>query len=297
MLTGSLVSDRPVPGGWMQAFRLDPQREIPAEVQRLLAHGIDHAIAALLGPDRVRGSHQALETIERCRAVLGLVRSDLRASERRPLERALRDAARHLRPFCEAERVRSRSRPAGDLREIVWHAELAPEQVDAGLCVARAREELERARGALAGLHVGKVGRKSLVRGFRRSWRAARQAVSEAGSTPDAEMVEAWRRAVRRLHHHVLLLSPLWPALAGVLAQELDTLQELLSEHHELALVCEAVDRERTPPEVTAALEHSTSRRARELGESALRIGRRLFAIRPRQAADLLEAVWGARES
>lgn len=277
----------------MQPFRLDPTRDVGAEIRALLVAGTDGALAALRAGDRARGVHQARRACRRCRDALWLIRSDLHTSAWRPLDVAWRGAARRLGPLRDADVLPTTvAAVAGDLPGLVWARRPAPD--DAEQRVARAREDLLRARAALDGLPADELHRSAVIAGFRRSWREARRAMTEAAGARDPEIVHDWRKAVKRLVHHAQLLAPLWPAVGGALVDELDALQDVLGAHHDLAVVAHALDRDHTAPGPAAALDARLTARAAALEAEAIRRGRVALATRPRALAEILGSLWAA---
>lgn len=280
----------------MQPFRLDPHRNVGAEIRGLLVAGTDGALAALRSGDRARGVHHARRACRRCRDVMWLIRADLQASIGRPLDAAWRQAARRLGPLRDADVVPAAvGQVAGDLPGLVWA--LPPSPDDAEQRVAAALEDLARARAALDGLDLEALDRSTVVAAFRRSWRETRHAMAEAERARDVEIVHDWRKSVRRLSHHAQLLVPVWPAVGGALVDELDALQDVLGTHHDLALVARALDRDRTAPGAAAALDARLAERAETLVGEAFRRGRLALAARPRTLGDILGALWAAAAS
>lgn len=278
----------------MGAYDLEPSAPVPDELLRVLLAQTRGAIDALRGSDRVIAVHEARKACKRARALLRLVRVGVDARRWRDIDRGYRDAARALSALRDADvTARIVVDVAGEAPGLVWRVPGAPERPEEALADAVSR--LEAVASRLAGLDLSSVESDTIVYALQDSWRDARSALSEARDDEDPEVVHDWRKTAKRVYHQLQLLEGLWPPVLGGFVRELDALQEVLGDHHDLSVVAAAVDRERSAPDAVDRLDRELQARARQRRDEALRRGTLLFAASPKTLGALLASVWKAR--
>ncbi len=131
--------------------------------------------------------------------------------------------------------------------------------------------------------------RPGLSAGYRRGRRALKQTLEE----PSAANVHEWRKRAKDLWYQLRILRDAWPELLGETADQAHELADLLGDHHDLAVLAEDLAGREEPLE-REAFEASIQRRQGELLASALGLGRRLYAEKPKAFSRRIEAYWSA---
>jgi hypothetical protein len=150
-------------------------------------------------------------------------------------------------------------------------------------------------RPALAGLAVYPDDFRSLAKGLRQCYRAARQAFHHAFAEARDEELHEWRKGVQHHWRQMQLLAPCWPSELTARAKAARTLSQALGDDHDISLLMRLVS---TPtmmfgtPEETAAFLKRCRRRQRALRKEARTHGERLFAERARPFAERIETYW-----
>lgn len=278
-------------------FYLQPGEPLPAGVRRAVREELDGAIADLSGssPALHDGIHEARRRFKRIRAVLRLVRAEIGPAYKvenvffrdagralaqaretaalveaigklatcadRPTARALREARRHLaapRPTnLTADHLAPLPLVLNDLRQAHWRV--------GGWTL----------RGGLAGV---------IASGLRPLYRQARAWQARAAREPTPANHHEWRKQVKYLWCCAGFLRRVLPRFACNYRRRLDELGELLGDDHDLSVLKELLQRDRTVcgPSVTPALLLPlVETRQAELRAVAHRLGRRLFAAKP----------------
>lgn len=246
---------------------LDPHGELGPRLRGAVIGWLDEAIAALAHGATVRGTHEARKACKRVRAALDLVGG----SAARASSRQVADAARQLAPVRDFDVMQALVASKG------WEIPLPtlPDRGDVGLSAALA---LHDARTAAAALNY--EGGHDHAERFLDSWRSARRRMKSACAPgADADAFHSWRKRVKRTHAQCLLLCDLYPALAP-LARELDTLQEVLGDLHDLSVLRDL------SPANNFDLDDEINVHERR----AVAVGRVALALRPRELARALDA-------
>ena len=242
--------------------------------------------AGLAGrPDRDTGVHHARKAIKRLRALLRLVRPELRKPRFRDLDRRLRDAGRALAPLRDA-------RVSLDTLE----------EVAAGRCPTLQERLAERYERASAGLLVGPIADRmadarrewislltpievGAVAGARRVHRRGSDRYRAVVGRGEAKDFHEWRKQVKHLRYQLEALRTAGAAGLDDAISSLDELGEVLGAEHDLTVLMGLVDAEpRCGSErevLLADLEVRRSARRREavpMGDPAFGTGAEGFA-------------------
>jgi CHAD domain-containing protein len=123
------------------------------------------------------------------------------------------------------------------------------------------------------------------IRGMGRVYKQGKNLFASCLQTADDHSLHEWRKQVKYLWYHSVLLNRVWPGMMKAWAKEWQALSVMLGDHHDLVLV-EAGLREQgirsgNNREVTAVA-RGIRRTKTRLSRQALRAGERLFALDPR---------------
>jgi CHAD domain-containing protein len=87
---------------------------------------------------------------------------------------------------------------------------------------------------------LGHDGFGDLADGLKRTYKQGRNLFAIACKQPTVENLHEWRKRVKDLWYQTRMLKKMWPGEVGKLADELKKLGDLLSDHHDLALLRES---------------------------------------------------------
>lgn len=288
------------------AYRLLRDESIPQGALRVLREELTDAASRLREPGELAPRvHGARKAVKRARALLRLVRAGLGPQFARE-NHALRDAARRLaqqRDAAVAAATFEQLMPAPEPRLAPLRDALLAARDAAGLpaaadtlAVAAADLELalERADAWPAftrGWAVVEAGLRDSYGGGRRMMRAALRAPSPAA-------FHEWRKRVKDLWYHTLLLQGVWKPVQLAWASALEDLSDTLGEDHDLEVLRLAVAAlPDLDPAVRRDLLARADARSDELRTAAMTLGRRLYAEPTRRYLARLRRYWQAWRS
>jgi CHAD domain-containing protein len=294
-------------------YRFKRGERVDDGIRRIATGRAEHALRELAdarsGADLAAAIHSARKDMKKLRAVLRLVRKPLGKDLFRAENHRYRDAARLLSQSRDAEvkletlaALRERfgeELPADPAR--TWCVALEGERDEiAGTGSGEAAERIERAVAAIAAgreeigdwpLHGDSW--KLIAPGLRRSYGKGRREMKRARRDPSADNVHQWRKRVKDLWYQLRLVQKAWPQLLGETVDRAHELADLLGDHHDLAILAEDLagrDDLGRHDELAALIE----RRQQELLGSALDLGARLFAEKPKAFVARVEGYWVA---
>lgn len=294
---------------------------------RVTRSQFDRIVALLLGLGEGRSAAELLVTLDRLRAVLRLVRSEIGADAFAAEDAVLVEAASLLAPL---DRGRATVNTIADLRR--RHAAQLRPEVFADTVIAlddrwrrehrRATEDatdlqravhlLRRAQARYAAWPVADddaattaaYGRRpiahsfaSIEPGLAATYRGARRAWRKAEESRQMDDFFTWQVEVDFLRNQLYLLAGLWPDVVGGMARSLDRLHGVLAEEHHLAELLMAIGAEPTlcaEPSERSLLFALAQHRRGELHELSLHAGKRLFAESTKRFCLRMSLYWEA---
>ena len=161
--------------------------------------------------------------------------------------------------------------------------------------VAEVARMLTSARMRITHWPLDHEGFSALRRGLKRTYERGRACRTQVHETPNVESLHEWRKCIKDLGYQVRLLKPIWPALLGALADELERLADYLSDDHDLALLRQTLI-QKTPEDrtQTEALVAMIDQRRSELQIEAKQLGERIYVERPKDFVRRFQAYWRA---
>jgi CHAD domain-containing protein len=289
------------------SYQLERGETEAETIRRCGREQLDLAITKLsdeVKVDPINAVHDARKALKKARSLLRLARGTLKASARRTLNAALRDAGRQLSDARDAEVMIEAvddlsSRYTGQLPQptfeaIKHHLEGRAATARGSLTVTgEVVEELKSLRAGVDEWPLRRDGWIVVGNGLERSYRRGRRAYRRAQRKPTSENLHAWRKRVKDLWYHVRLLEPLSPGALHGCAVEAHQLSDLLGEEHDLAVLRETllVDAVAVPADldsVVALIEH----RREQLQAEAMQVGARLYVEKPKAFRRRIKGYW-----
>lgn len=301
-------------------YRLEHGESAAEGMRRVIAGRLEKAAERLrengANGDTAAAIHGARKDLKKARAALRTVRTDLGRKPFKGENRRLRDAARTLAASRDAEvklatlealaEGADTGAPPGPLR--IWHDALALERdrvtrgdsgasadPDLDAQIAAATWAIEASLAAVPALNLKHDGWRLLEPGLDRAYREGRAGLALVRDKPSPDNVHDWRKRVKDLWYQLRLLEGAWPGQLVATAGEVHELTELLGDHHDLAVLREDLAGR---PEVgsghAAVFEELIERRQAALLGSALALGERVYAEKPKSYRRRLRAYWRA---
>jgi CHAD domain-containing protein len=256
----------------------------------------DEAITRLgdTGSDRDKAIHDVRKRLKELRAVISLLRSHLDDHGRHDRV-AFRDAGRRLAASRDAKAAveafdQLREHYAQEwgpgeflkIRRALTRRLPGPISPDT---VRGLTDTLLAARRRVAAWSADGIKQEEVWSAFRRSYRAARRAMSHAAETNRPELLHEWRKRVKAHWHHSELVTDAGLARLDKYAKQLHKLSDVLGEHHDLVVLDELLGQSPQlfgSPVYVARFLGFVGRRLRGLEERAASAGGELFAERPK---------------
>jgi predicted CopG family antitoxin len=245
-----------------RAYRLKQGESVSDEVRRIARGRIDHAVEALAEASE-EGVHEARKDMKKLRSLLRLVRLRGEGDRFRDVARELagaRDADVMLATLADLE---SRyGADAGAVRERLEAHRIRTAGGGRARAAEAATAMLEEARGRVGAWPLERDGFDAVEDGLGRIYRRGRRDWRTAAKDPSTENLHEWRKRVKDLWYHCLLLQEAWPPVMRALADD-----------HDLALLSEFG---------AEPLEERIAERRTELQAEAFAYGARLYADKPK---------------
>ena len=288
-------------------YRLRAEENTKEGLRRIGRERAQSVIDTLREPDS-DAVHEARKDLKKLRSLLRLVRDDLDWGLYAEEDKRFRDAGRELAGPRDA-RVKLETlaalqdRCAGELQDhdLKEYRAVLEQELESTLAalsgggVERLVEAIAMGRDRTAGWELQGRGWEVVGTGLVRSYRRGRKAMRAVPSDPGVERVHEWRKRSKDLWYQLRILHGAWPEVIGATAGQLHELSDLLGDHHDLTMLVEDVD-ERSElfadRKVGAALLSGAADRQKKLMASAVELGARLYAEKPRAFGRRFESYW-----
>jgi CHAD domain-containing protein len=272
--------------------------QIDEAADRLEARGegIDEAI------------HEARVCLKRIRALLRLVRGEMGDHDFKAENVRFRDAGRRLSSVRDSAVIidtfdelagAGGIRATPDLRRMrasLIKAEGTPvaEKEEALLEVATV---IAAARTGVEAWHIAHKGFSALGPGLMHVYGAGRTALKIARERPTTESLHELRKQAKSLLYQIHVLEDAWPEILQSFASELKDLADLLSDHHDLAVLeaaVSAVPVNQPGGDLKDELLDLIYRNQLELRLKAMPLAERIYVEKPRAFVCRIEGYWTA---
>lgn len=290
--------------------------DVPAALCRMIDHRIDKAIRALSGRRGVvtdTAIHESRKQFKQIRATLKLLRKPIGKKMVREADKTFRNAGRPLSEARDAKVMidtldelvkhfdgRVQAKTFGPIRRALFsrRREMREQILTKDHAVRGILSTLRSARKSIKRWPNDPGGWNLIAKGIKRSYRAARKSLEIAADDDrDDEALHECRKRAKDLRYQLELLVPLWPAVVEPTAAQAKEITDLLGVDHDLAVLRTLVIDDYndkladTDRELLLAL---IDERRLTLQRQARRLGRKLFAERPRRFVERFKAYWVA---
>lgn len=294
------------------AFRLHPSRPTGREIARIASERLA-AIrrSAAAGGDLTKRIHAARTTCKKLRALLRLGPAWPKPAVQRECDR-LKHAARRLAEFRDVDAMlgacralatthrRDRAALTALRRQLAGHRKVLqadPRKVEAAL-VAVARD-LERTLAQVRTWPAGTNDITPALPALKAAYRRARRRAAGIDRDAPAADYHRWRKAVKRLGYHSLLLGGACPGVGGAWGRRVGRLGDLLGRDHDLAVLREFIrgTAQADSRQLTAAENRTLAlidRRQHTARRAARRLAKRIFTAKPKAYVRRIKRQWRA---
>jgi CHAD domain-containing protein len=290
-------------------FRLHADEALTVAVRRIAVGQVEDSLERLEhahNGDRAEAVHDARKSLKRLRALLRLVRDDLRDARYRSENAHLRDIARALAAARDADvllellvRVRTEDGLGGaaldslqaSLQDDVQRSRVALEQES----VADVTGQLHAARERMRRWPLPERGFDTIAGGLERVYRQGRRGRKRARRERTPEALHEWRKSVKYLRHAAEVLEPVRPRMLRRVARDARALGDMLGDDHDLSVLGDTALSSAMDEDAVAPLIAAIDARRAHLQRDALALGKRLYKRSPTSFTARVRAGWRKR--
>jgi CHAD domain-containing protein len=280
------------------SYELRPDETIGDGIYRIVRRQIENAICASKAKQNGKDSpvHETRKHLKKARAALCLVRGEVERDLWKKEDRCLGEVGQLISQVRDAEvrlqTVRQLHEFARGRTKGFRHTEefLALE-LDSFLAAfsewpAEAEKRLGRTLDRIRKWPWAAVRSRRLQRNVQRTYKHGRDILSDVTRKPTIRKLHSFRKRAKELWYQLRLLRPLAPDVFEELNNELKMIGECLGQVHDLAFVAQRLSAiGPATREGDRVLHLLIEARQRELERTAIALGQRFYAERPRQFA------------
>jgi len=293
-------------------FRLETGQAVSSEIRRIVLQQLDRAtteLTAIGDPESDQAIHDARRRVKKIRAIIRLVRPVLGKAHRADPE--LRRVSKLLAPVADGQGV------IDTLNQLVkrYRHELPKKtalairtglidrskQIDSKASqdgvLEKAQMTLRAERQRVKQWKLSAEGFRALAPGLKNSVRRARGAMMTAWLNPTAQHHHTWRRHVKNHWFHVRLLSARCGYRLHPYQRQLEALDGILGEYHNLVLLHGVLVGDSTLEKTQIArCLRIVQRYQAELRRQAQLLGIRIYSEKPRRFVRRVRELWDAHQ-
>lgn len=290
------------------AYSFQQNESIEDGFKRIAADQIDKAITSLNEKENLReGIHDMRKRMKKLRGLLRLVRSGLGDEAYQRENQCFRDiskdfsSVRDLTVLHEKLQVihgeididESKSEVVNAIQQLAEQEqqEITSLQQD-GSRLQNSISVLEETRERLMNLSLDNDFQNVISPGLKRTYKRGSSAFEVAYQTADDEDIHDWRKRTKYLWYHLRLLKQAWPAVLRPLAEEAHVLSTYLGNDHDFAVLAGAIRKWQLGDGLKEMLLKQIDEKREEIHSSALPLGKKLFAEKPKQFIKRIETYW-----
>lgn len=278
------------------SFELRPDETLGDGIQRIVCQQIEGAIKASSSEQNGKGSpvHDTRRHLKKARSALRLTVGEVDWDVWKREDRSLRNIGQLISEVRDAEvrlqTVRQlRQFTKGKKRRFRETEELLAFELDSFLAAfsewpEEAKQRLTTALDHIRGWHLDGLSCKQLRKCVQKTYKRGRQALEAAVEKTSTRKLHTFRKRAKELGYQLRILRPIAPAVFEELNDELKSLGICLGQVHDLAFVAERLAaigpaRKRGDRILNALIDS----REKDLENTAIALGERFYAERPRQ--------------
>jgi CHAD domain-containing protein len=291
-------------------FRLETGQAVSSEIRRIVLQQLDRAtseLTAIGDPESDQAIHDARRRVKKIRAIIRLVRPVLDKAHRADPE--LRRVSKLLAPVADGQGVidtlnlmvkRYRRELPKKMAVAIRNGLIdRSRQIDSKASkdgvLEQAQTTLRAERQRVKQWRLRAEGFRALAPGLKNSVRRARGSMMTAWLDPTAQNHHTWRRHVKNHWFHVRLLSARCGYRLQPYQRQLEALDGILGEYHNLVLLHEVLVSDSTlaKNEIARCL-RIVQRYQAELRRQSQLLGIRVYSEKPRRFVRRVRELWDA---
>jgi len=280
------------------SYELRPDETLGDGICRIVRRQIENAICASKAKQNGKGTpvHETRKHLKKARAALRLVRGEVARDLWKKEDRCLGKIAQLVSQVRDAEvrlqTVRQlREFARGRTKAFQHTEEFLAFELDSFLAAfsewpVEAEERLGRTLDRIRKWPWPAVGCRRLRRNVQRTYKHGRDVLGDVARKPSIRKLHLFRKRAKVLWYQLRLLRPLAPDVFEELNDELKTIGECLGQVHDLAFVAQRLSSiGPATREGDRVLHLLIESRQRGLERTAIALGQRFYAERPKQFA------------
>ena len=292
------------------SYELRQDETVGDGLQRIVGEQIGGAIKASTAEQNGKGSpvHETRKHLKKARAALRLAHGKISNDVWKREDKCLRKVGQLISEVRDAEvrlqTVRQlREFARGKKRSLRETEELLAFELDSFLAAfsewpEEAKQLLTKADERIRNWPLDDVRCEQVGECVQKTYKRGRKTLKAAIEKPSVERLHIFRKRAKELWYQLRLLRPLHPGVFKELNDELKTIGEYLGQVHDLAFVAERLSaigpaRKKEERRLKALIDS----REQELKSTAIALGERFFAERPRQFARRLSRYFSEWET
>ena len=233
------------------AYQILPHKCPARGLQRIATEQVTYALDAAKNQQADTATHQIRKNCKKIRALLRLIqKSDDHTRHWYPLENAhYRQIAHTLSGSRDAIALRDALRNLPDANqypETLAYLEARARQQADPQALDSAMALLQQGANRIANWPLRAVDGTAITAGYRRSYRRARKAMSQASGTSSAELFHGYRKRVKDQWYHTRLLQKKFPQALNTRRAPLKGLAQALGDWRDLTLLRRSLARQGT---------------------------------------------------
>jgi CHAD domain-containing protein len=278
------------------SYELRQDETVGDGIQRIVAQQIEGAIRASSAQQNGKGSpvHETRKHLKKARSALRFAAGEMDPDVWKREDRCLRKVGRLISEVRDAEvrlqTVRQlREFARGKKRGFRETEDLLAFELDSFLAAfsewpEEAKQRLTQTLDRVRAWPLNELRCKQLRRCVQKTYKRGRHALKAAIKKTSTKNLHIFRKRAKELWYQLRILRPLAPAVFGELNEELKAIGQYLGQVHDLAFVAERLSA------IGSARKHGDrildaliDSREKELEGTAIALGERFYAERPRQ--------------
>lgn len=279
------------------SYELRTDETLGDGLRRIIGGQIENAIDASKAKPNGLDSpvHQTRKHLKKARAALRLIRGEVKKGAWKREDRRLAQVAELISDVRDAEvrleTVRQLRDFTGGRKRFQETEELLAFELDSFLAAfsewpREAEMRLSETLDRLRDWPLGRLDGRRLCRNVQQTYKRGRRILARTVRKTTTKNLHSFRKRAKELGYQLQLLRPLAPAVFGELDDELTTLGRCLGQLHDLAFVAQRLSSFGAPEKQGDRILNSLiAARTQELKSTAIALGERFYAERPRQFA------------
>lgn len=239
-------------------FQIQQNESLQDGIKRILYEEIDFALKSLQAEENIHeGVHDARKSFKKIRAIARFVRDEI-GGEQYTLENTwYRDAGRKLSALRDAtamietlDKIRLQypesisDKTYQSLEKTLLKNQ---EEVSYLLLVQRNIRQtvaflLVEGKERVENLNLSKNSFRAIKKSICRVYTQGYDGLALSMDDPSDFNLHEWRKSVKHIWYHMLILRNIWPGMMDAYAEELHTLSEMLGTDHDLAILNDSLE-------------------------------------------------------